>query len=154
MEEVRQGSEDVLEKDSSWTGLSDDPAHVRPEVAGVVSPSPLASNGEGLTGEASVDKIDSTAPRAAIEGSEIGPDRGTIQPSVLHSPNEDVLAERVRFDVADRPVARDDPPEPESDPFDSGAERERIHLSSPSRASIAARMARALRRKLSVHASL
>src|SRR3990167_5076927 len=107
MEEIRQGAGNVFEKDNSWTGLSDDPAHIVPEVTGVVGSTLLARDGEGLTGEASMDKIDSASPRASVEYAEIGPDRGTIQPSVLHSPNEDVLAERVRFDVGDRSVTRD-----------------------------------------------
>ena len=129
MEEIRQGTGNVFEKHNSWIGLSDDPAHVRPEVAGVVGPPSLARDGEGLTGKPSVDKIDSAAPRASVEGPEVGPDRGTIQPSVLHAPNEHVLAVRVRLDVADRPVAGHDPLESISNSFDPGAERERIHLS-------------------------
>src|SRR3990167_730903 len=59
MEEVRQGAGDVLEKDSSWTGLSDDPAHVRPEVAGILSSFALTCRGKWLARlrEAGVDQV-------------------------------------------------------------------------------------------------
>jgi len=66
---------------------------------------PLAGDGVGLAGKASVDKINSASPRVSVKGAEVGPDRGTIQPSVLHSPNEHVLAERVDLAVRKRPVA-------------------------------------------------
>src|SRR3990167_10653192 len=101
MVEIWEGSGHVLQKDKSRLTSGDDPSHVGPEVAGIVGPSPLASDGEGLAREASVDKIDSASPRASVERAEVGPDRGTIQPSVLSTPNEHVLAERIRFAVGE-----------------------------------------------------
>ena len=108
MEKIWQGSGHIFEKDGGGFTLSDDPSHVRPEVACIVSPSSLASNREGLTGEASVDKIDSASPRASVEGAEVRPDRGTIQPSVLSTPKEHVLAVRICFAIGDGVVLGDD----------------------------------------------
>src|SRR3990167_9283253 len=106
MEEVRQRSRHIFQKDNWGFGLGDDPSHVGPEVAGIVGPKPLAGDGEGLAREASVDKIDSASPRPSVEGAEVRPDRGTIQPSVLSTPNEHVLAERIRLALGDGTIGR------------------------------------------------
>src|SRR3990167_9007755 len=66
----------------------------------------------------------------------VGPDRGTIQPSVLSTPNEHVLAERVCLAVGEGAVGRPKGEvEPEVDPPDPRAEREAIHRSAPQKAS-------------------
>ena|SRR3990167_4438553 len=136
MVEVRQRSRHIFQKDNCRFGLSDDPSNVGPEVTGVGGSESLASDGKSLAGEASVDKIDAASPRASVEGAEVGPDRGTIQPSVLSTPNEHVLAERVCLAVGEGAVGRPKGEvEPEVDPPDPRAEREAIHRSAPQKAS-------------------
>ena len=123
MVEIRQRSRHILQKDNCGFGLGDDASDIGPEVAGVAVAAPLAGDGEGLAGEPSADKINSASPRASVEGAGVGPDRGTIQPSVLHSPNEHVLAERVRLAVGDGAVGRPEGEgEPEVEPADPRAE--------------------------------
>src|SRR3990167_7717192 len=136
MVEIRQRSRHILQKDNCGFGLGDDSPDVGPEVAGVVSTAPLAGDGEGVAGEPSADKINSASPRASVEGAEVRPDRGTIQPSVLHSPNEHVLAERVRLAVGGGVIGRPKgEAESEVEPADPRAEREAIHRSAPQKAS-------------------
>src|SRR3990167_4234385 len=106
MVEIRQRSRHILQKDNCGFGLGNDAPDAGPEVAGVAVAAPLAGDGEGLTGEPSADKIDSASPRASVEGAEVRPDRGTIQPSVLSAPNEHVLAERIRLALGDGTIGR------------------------------------------------
>src|SRR3990167_4915320 len=130
MVEVRQRSRHIFQKDNCRFGLSDDPSNVGPEVTGVGGSESLASDGKSLAGEASVDKIDAASPRASVEGAEVGPDRGTIQPSVLSTPNEHVLAERVRFAVGEGVIVGDDALESTFDASNSAAQGECVHMKS------------------------
>ena len=130
MVEIWEGSGHVFKEDDGGFTFGDDPSHVGPEVAGVVGPSSLAGDGEGLTGEASVDKIDSASPRPSVECAEVGPDLGTIQPSVLSTPNEHVLAERVRFAVGEGVIVGDDALESTFDASNSAAQGECVHMKS------------------------
>jgi hypothetical protein len=98
---------DIFEKDPSGSGLSDDAGNVGPEVPGVIDAALLAGDGEGLTGEAAVHEVHHAAPGQPVEGGEVRPDRGTIQPPVVLTPKEYFLAERVEFDVGNRLVAVD-----------------------------------------------
>src|SRR3990167_2195135 len=127
MVEIRQRSRHVFEKNGDGLARSDDSLDIGPEVAGIVGPSPLASDGEGLAREASVDKIDSASPRASVERAEVGPDRGTIQQSVLSTPNEHVLAERVRFAVGDGTIVGDDALESTFDASNPATQGKGVH---------------------------
>ncbi len=127
MVEVRHGSGHVLQKDNCGFRLGDDAPDVGPEVAGVGGSASRAGNGEGLAGNASVDKIDSASPRASVERAEVGPDRGTIQPSVLSTPNEHVLAERVRFAVGDGTIVGDDALESTFDASNPATQGKGVH---------------------------
>ena len=106
MKLVRQAARHILQKDACGLALSNHAEEVGDEVAGVALAPPLAGDGEGLAGRAAVDEVDPSSPRDAVEGAEVGPDRGTIQPSVLSTPKEHVLAERVDLAVGERLVVR------------------------------------------------
>ena len=127
MEEVRQRAGHVLQENACWLGLGNNTSDVGPEIAGVSGASSLAGDGEGLTREAPNDEIHDATPSAPIEGTEIRPDRGTIQPSVVHASAEDCLAERVRFDVGDDAGLRERELDTEVERPDPRAEREAIH---------------------------
>ena len=125
MEEVGQAARHLLNKDNCGIALSNDAEEVGDEVAGVVSSAPLAGDGEGLAGRAAEDEVDPASPGGAVEGAEVGPDRGTIQPSVLSSPKEHVLTERVDFAVGERLVAfAEREVDPEVERADTGREGE------------------------------
>jgi hypothetical protein len=76
---------DVLQKDN-WRGaLADDAGDVGPEVAGIVGPASLAGHAEWLAGVAANEAIHDATPRAAVEGSEIAPQRARIQAALFHA---------------------------------------------------------------------
>ena len=123
MEEVGQAARHLLNKDNCGIALSNDAEEVGDEVAGVVSSAPLAGDGEGLAGRASEDEIDAPSPSDPVEGAQVGPDRGTIQPSVLSSPKEHVLAERVDLAVGEGADLRERKLDPEGESPDARGER-------------------------------
>lgn len=124
-------STDVLEENPSRLTLSDDPGEVGPEVPLVMGAAALARDGEGLAGIAAVHEIDVASQPASIQGSQVRPDRGTIQPSVLATPNEHVLTVRVRFAEPDGSVVRDDLREPKVKPSDPATQTQRAQGHAP-----------------------
>lgn len=79
---------DILKEDEGRLDLADDARDMRPEVARVVGTPAFARDGEWLARIARSDDVHRAAPRAAIEGSNIVPDRRAIQGRVFHPRHE------------------------------------------------------------------
>lgn len=90
---------DVLEEDESGLDLPDDSLDVRPQVPRVIGAKALAGRREGLARVARSDEIHDAAPRAAVEGCEIVPDRCKIQGLVFHPLHEEGRAVCFPLDV-------------------------------------------------------
>mgnify|MGYP001576011127 CR=1 FL=1 len=52
-------------------------------------------------------EVNPSAPGSSVKGAEVRPDRGTIQPSVVHAPEENFLTGGVNFNIADCPIVHD-----------------------------------------------
>jgi len=115
---------DVLEEDEERFGFADDPGNVRPEVARVVRAPALARDGERLTRIARSDDVHRTAPRAAVEGSNVVPDRCAIQGRVFHPRHEDGRGVGIPLDVTHSAISGECEMQPEVEPAGTGAERE------------------------------
>ena len=79
---------DVFEEADLRLYLLDDPREVRPEVARVRESLLVARDREGLARIASREEMNAAAPRAAVEGLNVIPDRRTIQGRVVHPRHE------------------------------------------------------------------
>jgi hypothetical protein len=113
---------DVLEEDTSRSYLGDDPPDLGPEVPRVIgSPSPSGGR-EGLARVARKDEIHSAAPRAAIEGLQIVPDRRAIQGRVLHPGHESGRGICVPLDEHHRAISLLGDGDAEVEPARAGAE--------------------------------
>jgi hypothetical protein len=78
-------SGDVLTEDQSRPCFGDDPANMGPQVSRIIFASSAAGAGERLARVARSDEIHDSAPRAAVEGSQIRPDRRRSQGLVFHA---------------------------------------------------------------------
>jgi hypothetical protein len=76
---------DILDEHEGRFGLSDDPGDMRPEVARIVRAPALARDGERLARIARSDDVHRAAPRAAVEGGNVVPDRCPIQGRVFRA---------------------------------------------------------------------
>lgn len=111
----------VLEEDQRRLDLVDDPSNVRPEVPRVGLSGAVAGDGERLARVSRRDEIHDSAPRAAIEGREIVPDRRAIQGRVFHPGHEDGRGEGFPLDVANTAIGVSEGElEPELEATDSG----------------------------------
>lgn len=81
-------------------GFGHDAGDVRPEVPGIARSLAQAREGEGLTGITGRDEMYAPAPRSAIEGSQIVPDRSRSQGRVRHPRHESGRGETVSLDIA------------------------------------------------------
>ena len=81
-------SGDVLQEDVARSHVSDDPGNVWPDPSLVIDTSTFAGGAEWLAGETGSDEIHSAAPRSAVEGREIVPNRRSIQGLVFHPRHE------------------------------------------------------------------
>ena len=115
---------DILEEDKGWFALADDAGDVRPEVAWIPGTEALACNRERLARIARSDDIHRAAPRAAVEGSNVVPDRRAIQGRVFHPRHESGCGEGFPFDMAHSSISGDGDREPEIEPACAGAQRE------------------------------
>lgn len=108
--EVGQVSEDVskspsnetwnvLQEDEARSRIANDPGDGRPEPAFVVGPPTRAGVGPGLAWEARTDEIHRSAPRAAVEGCDVVPDRSPIQGRIFHPRHEDGRGEGFPLNV-------------------------------------------------------
>ena len=117
----------VLEEHESGLALANDPGDVGPQVALVLDAALLPGDGEWCARKSSHEAIDEAAPGSPVEGPHVRPDRGTIQPSVVHASAEESLAERLSLAVGDDARRGDGELEPAVERADSRAQREDIH---------------------------
>jgi hypothetical protein len=115
---------DILEEDEGRLDLTDDPGDMRPEVARIVRTPALACDRERLARVARSDDVHRAAPRAAVEGSNVVPDRRAIQGRVLHPRHQSGCGEGFPFDMAHSTISGDGEDEPEIEPTCAGAEGE------------------------------
>ena len=115
---------DILEEDEGRFDLADDAGDMGPEVPWVVRAPALARDGERLARIARSDDVHRAAPRAAVEASNIVPDRRAIQGRVFHPRHESGCGEGFPFDMAHSTISGDGDGEPEVDTARAGAEGE------------------------------
>jgi len=115
---------DILEEDEGWLDLADDAGDMRPEVAWVVRTPALARDGEWLARIARSDDVHRAAPRAAVEGGNVVPERRAIQGRVFHPRHESGCGVGFPFDMAHSTISGTSDGEPEVEPARTGAEGE------------------------------
>ena len=115
---------DVLEEDEGRLGLGDDAGDMGPEVARIIGAPALAGDGERLARIARSDDVHRAAPWAAVEGSNIVPDRRAIQGRVFHPRHESGCGEGFPFDMAHSSIFGDGDGEPEVEPAGAGTKGE------------------------------
>jgi hypothetical protein len=115
---------DVLEEGPFRGDLADDPGDLRPEVPGVVGALAQPRERERLAGITGSDEMNAAAPRAAVEGSQVVPDRSRCQGRVRHPGHEDRRGESVPFDETHSSVAGFGQVQAEVEAADPGAKAE------------------------------
>lgn len=113
---------DVLEEDEGRLDLADDAGDMRPEVPRVVRAPALARDGERLARIARSDDVHRAAPRAAVEGCNIVPDRRAIQGRVFHPRHESGCGVGFPLNMAHSTISGDGDGEPEVETARAGAE--------------------------------
>lgn len=81
-------SADVFEEAERGLDFRDDAGDMRPEVSRVFIAELFSGDGEWLARVAAMDDIHQAAPRSAIEGGKVVPDRCAIQGRVFHPRHE------------------------------------------------------------------
>lgn len=81
----REHASDVLDEDEPRARLDDDAPRVRPEIALVFFPEPLAGKAVRLARDAANDAVHASTPLAAVEGSGIAPNRRWSHKARFHS---------------------------------------------------------------------
>lgn len=120
--------DDVLEEAPFGADFTDDPGDGRPQVPGVIAAAPVACKAEGLAGITGRDEMNAAAPRSAIEGLEIVPDRCRCQGLVFHPGHESGRGETVSLDITHSAVSGFGEVQAEVKSGDSGAEAEPSQL--------------------------
>ncbi len=115
---------DILEENEGRRDLADDAGDMRPEVARVVGTPALSRDRERLARIARSDDIHRAAPRVAVEGDNVVPDRRWIQGRVLHPRHESGCGEGFPFDMAHSTISGDGDGKPKVKPASAGAEGE------------------------------
>ena len=115
---------DILEEDEGRFDFADDAGDMGPEVARIVRTSALARDRKWLARIARSDDVHRAAPRAAIEGSNIVPDRRWVQGRIFHPRHESGCGEGFPFDIAHSTISEDGDDEPKVEPASAGAEGE------------------------------
>ncbi len=113
---------DVLEEHEGRLALADDAGDMRPEVARVVGAPALASDRERLARIARSDDVHRAAPRVAVEGGNIVPDRRAIQGRIFHPRHESGCGVGFPFDMAHSTISGEGDGEPEVETACAGAE--------------------------------
>jgi hypothetical protein len=91
---------DVLEEEDPGPALGDDPPDMGPQVAGVVLSPPASGDGERLARIPRKEVIHDSAPRAAVEGCKVTPDRRLSQAAFSHARDQDPGSECFVFHEA------------------------------------------------------
>jgi hypothetical protein len=113
---------DIFKETEGWLYFSDDAGNVRPEVPWVFVAELSSGNGERLARIAAMDDIHQAAPRSAVEGGNVVPDRRAIQSLVFHPRHERGRSVGFPLDVTHSSISGDGEMEAEVEPSGSGAE--------------------------------
>ena len=100
-----QMADDVLEKAPFRGDFGDDSGNVGPKVTRVRLAPPMAREREGLAGITGRDDMNAAAPRSAIEGFEVVPNRSRDQGRVRHPRHEAGRGETVSLDITHSSVS-------------------------------------------------
>lgn len=117
-------SPDVLKETEGGLNFSDDAGDVRPEVSRVFVAKFSSGNGKWLARIAAMDDIHQAAPRLAVKGGNIVPDRRTIQGRVFHPRHERGRSVGFPLNVTHSSISGDGEMEAEVKTSGSGAEGE------------------------------
>ena len=112
----------VLGKDGPGAHFPDDPRNLGPQVPGIGLAAALSGQAEGLAGIAGSEDMNAAAPRAAIEGSEIVPNRRWLQGRVFHPGHESGRSMGFALDETNSPVPGFGDGEAKVEPAISGAQ--------------------------------
>ena len=115
---------DILEEDEWRLDLADDAGDMRPEVARIIRTPAFARDGERLARIARSDDVHRAAPRAAVEGSNVVPERCAIQGRIFHPRHESGCGEGFPFDMAHSTISGNGDGKPEVEPASARAEGE------------------------------
>ncbi len=96
---------DVFEEAPFGADFADDPGDLGPQVARIVLAPPVARKRERLAGIAGRDDMNAFAPRAAVKGSQIVPDRSRSQGRVRHPRHESGCGETVSLDMTNSAIS-------------------------------------------------
>jgi len=115
---------DILEEHEGRFDLADDAGDMRPEMAWILAAEPSACDGEWLARIARSDDVHRAAPRAAVEGSNVVPDKSLIQGRVFHPRHESGCGVGFPFDMAHSTISGKGDGESEVEPACARAEGE------------------------------
>jgi hypothetical protein len=96
---------DIFAKEPFGPDFVGDSGDFGPKVTGIVGSPPLSGMAEGLAGIAGSDDMNATAPRSAVEGSQIVPNRGLAQGRIFHPRHEGGRRMGFPLDVSHSPVS-------------------------------------------------
>jgi hypothetical protein len=117
-------SADIFKEAERRFDLAHDPRNVRPEVAWVFVAKPAPRNREWLAWIAAMDDIHEAAPRFAVKGFNIVPDRRVIQGRVFHPRHERGRGKAFPFNVTNSSIVWQGKVQAEVESSRSRAERE------------------------------
>lgn len=119
---------DIFGEDPFGRDFADNTRDFWPEVAGIGFASSLAGEAEGLARITGRDDMNAAAPRLAVKGSEIVPDRRVTQGLVAHPRHESGRCVSFPLDVTDSAVSGLGDVEAEIEAGVTGAERQAAKL--------------------------
>ena len=126
---------DIFEEDERRLGFSDDARNMGPEMTRVVRAFAFARDGEWLARIARSDDVHRAAPRAAVEGGNVVPDRRWIQGRLFHPCHENGRGVGFPFDMAHSSISWQGDGEAKVEPSCAGAQREAEQVSGSGSAS-------------------
>ncbi|MEQ1499419.1 MAG: hypothetical protein ABL914_12250 [Novosphingobium sp.] len=115
---------DVFGKDCPGPHFADDPRNLGPQVPGIGLAAALSGQAERLAGIAGREDMNAAAPRAAIKGFEIVPNRRWLQGRVFHPGHESGRSMGFALDETNSPISGLGDAEPKVEPTVSSAQRE------------------------------
>ena len=131
---------DVLEEDEGRRDLADDARDMRPEVARVRSAEPPPCDRKWLARIARAEDVHRAAPRAAVEGSNVIPDRRRVQGRVFHPRHEHGRGVGFPLDVTHSAISGTGEDKPKVESADAGAGGEPEQAVSPANRSVSGGM--------------
>lgn len=112
----------VLKEASVGCCFLENAGDMRPQVSRVICPEPRPGDAERLARVAANDEIHKATPRAAVEGSQIRPNRRRVQLAFVHSRSQDFTGVGFDLDSDDRASIRERQLDASIESPDSGAE--------------------------------